>query len=187
MKKILFILMMLCIFGIGTLYAQVYNETPIFVEVSYSGLFPSSDSYDCTAHGIGVKFGKYITPIVGIGVEYDGRNIYQYDDESLSNIGLNLLVRPVQTPVIDVELSAGLHYGWYSWPSYADDWGYDYGRDNTSYVCFKFSPELQINLNSHKTFQFIVEPYYMYWNSCNETNFDSFNSFGVNAGFRFNF
>lgn len=119
--KRLFIYLMLFV-SLGC-YSQNYSYNG-YMEFGFGGMIPTDKSNSYV--GVQCELGKYVSPTLGIGLEFKTGFESEYDDR-LSYIGINTRNNVFSNYYdnYNFDIIAGVGYGWYSYIS-DDDYYYHY-------------------------------------------------------------
>ena len=142
-----------------------YNSN-LSVETVPGGSRTYPEFWDRVAPVAGIEFGKYVTPVIGFGLEglamfnTTGSNTFVDQTNVVGNLKLNLSNLfggyPGEPRRVEVVLAPGL------------GWGHDYGDvyHDRNYLTYNAAAELNINLDKARAFQLNVKPAVV-WNNYN--------------------
>lgn len=183
--------------------AVEYEPRYTYLEMSLGANIPTdgSDAY----FGMSTEFGQYVNPILGVGLEFKYGWTTTSNRDGLGYIGVNTRYRlmPVwkENKIFDVELTAGLGYGWYKYDLgyydyydveyydyYWDEYGYDRYYYNEYEIYNYIVPKVGLNLyfKTSENFQLGIEPSFSWYISTNKDRSDNVGVFNIMAKFKWN-
>ncbi len=172
----------------STRVVKLYDYPNAYVEFGLGGMLPTdgSNSY----FGMQFEIGKFINPIFGVGLEFQTGSESKYHDH-LSYIGLNTRYKlnPIYNPnkLVNIEATAGIGYGWYSYIiGYDYDYYWDYeSREKISYVV----PKIGINayVNFARNWYIGIAPEFAWFISTNKNNSSNVGVVNIFGKLKYNF
>ena len=183
MKKIICIISFMCFILTG--FAQTQEdysqyevkyvpEKTTYFEFGIGGLIPTDDSNSFTC--LDLEAGIYFNDYIGLGLDFKYSSESEYEDE-LNYLGPKFRYRVNYSPrnSFDLDLYAGLGYGWYNFKDYYDDGYFTYKDVETmNYIVPNIGLTAYINLSRNVSLGF--EPGFMWYVS---TNLEKSHSVGV--------
>jgi hypothetical protein len=180
MKKFLFSITFLCLSFIC--FAQTYEDyskyevryepdRSVYFEFGVGAFIPNDDSNTFT--GIDLEVGRYFNDYIGAGLNFKYSSESEWKDE-LNYIGPKFRYRVYYEPrsLFDIDLYAGIGYGWYRYKEYYD--GYYEAAETMNYVVPNIGISTYINFGKNVALGF--EPGFMWYCS---TDLNKSQSVGV--------
>ena len=191
MKKLIFIISFLCIFITGfaqtdntqtvveedySKYEVKYNPfNSVYLDFGVGAFIPTDDSNTFT--GIDIELGRYFNDYIGLGLNFKYSSENEWKDE-LNYIGPKFRYRVNYSPrnIFDLDIYAGIGYGWYRYKDYYDDGYYSYYKtvETMNYIVPNIGIVGYLNISRNVALGF--EPGFMWYIS---TNLDESRSVGV--------
>ena len=156
---------------------QYQPEKRTYFEMGVGGLIPSDDSNSFTC--LDLELGSYINDYIGLGLNFKYSSESEYNDE-LNYIGPKFRYRVNYSPrnTFDMDIYAGLGYGWYRFKDYYYDYDYyDYSykiTETMNYIVPNIGLICYLNVSRNLALGF--EPGFMWYIS---TDLEKSHSVGV--------
>ena len=186
MKKFIFTMIVAVMAAIGA-----NAQTPkTFIEEGGGVFVPTDGSHVFYGETVGV--GHYFTPMFGVGLQANYGTNNLVDKNDLGLVAVNGLAKVLSNRLMDIDVKAGIGYGWHNVKYTVIEQGYlyylkDERESNASYIVPKVGVDVAFNiLKSHKL-QLVVSPEYSWYNVTEKEDFKNVGIFSVLGKVRFNF